>query len=67
MLLLRLGYAQSLRDIDGIIVLLGTFTYTTESGSVSCGPGDTYELAVGVPHAEAAGPDGVRYLGVKSY
>ncbi len=45
-----------------ILVLDGEITVTLADGTVTCGPGDTFALAAGIPHAETVGLEGVRFL-----
>lgn len=44
------------------LVLDGEISLTTEAGDQTCRVGDTATLAAHEPHAEKAGPDGVRLL-----
>ena len=44
------------------LVLDGEILLTTEAGDRTCCVGDTSTLAAHEPHAEKAGPDGVRLL-----
>ena len=44
------------------VVLEGEITLTTEAGGRTHRVGDTCTLAAYAPHAEKAGPDGVRLL-----
>lgn len=45
-----------------LLVLAGEMTVTMEDGTTTCGAGDTFRLAAGIPHAEAVGAEGVRFL-----
>jgi len=45
-----------------ILVLDGEITVTLADGDVTCGPGDTFALSAGAPHAETVGQSGVRFL-----
>ena len=46
-----------------ILVLEGELTVTYEDGSTTtCRAGDSNSLAAGIPHAEAVGPQGVRFI-----
>lgn len=44
------------------MILAGELTVVTASGRTTCGPGDTFELAAGIPHTEHHGPQGARLL-----
>ena len=48
-------------DIRGM-VLEGEFTVLQGDDAVTCRPGETFEVAAGVPHAERHGPTGGRLL-----
>ena len=48
-------------DAQGL-VLEGRFTVASAAGLQDCGPGQAFALGSGVPHTEAAGPDGARLL-----
>jgi quercetin dioxygenase-like cupin family protein len=45
-----------------LLVLAGEMTVTMEDATTTCGAGDTFQLAAGVPHAETVGAEGVRFL-----
>lgn len=45
-----------------ILVLDGEITVMTEDGDTTCGAGETFSLAAGIPHSERVGADGVRFL-----
>jgi len=44
------------------LVLEGAITLTAEGQSRTYGPGEVFVMEHGRPHAEAIGPDGVRYV-----
>ena len=45
-----------------IIVLDGEFTVTTDAGATTYGPGETFTIVAGTPHAERAGSAGANLL-----
>lgn len=44
------------------LILAGRIAVVTANGTFTCGPGDTFTLASGVPHHEEYGPEGARFL-----
>lgn len=59
------GHALGDHAHDPAVFLLikeGEFTVTVNGATRVLRPGDTLELASGVPHSEAVGPDGVTFL-----
>ena len=45
-----------------VMCVEGSISLTTPAGEKLCQPGDWVEVAAGVEHREAVGPDGVRLL-----
>jgi quercetin dioxygenase-like cupin family protein len=45
-----------------LLILEGALTITLEGAAATYGPGDTCEVPAGRVHAEATGPEGVRYV-----
>ena len=43
-------------------ITAGEITLDVDGRRTTYRPGDTFRLAAGTPHLEAAGPNGVRYL-----
>lgn len=44
------------------LILAGRITVVAATGTTTCGPGETFTLASGVPHHEEYGPEGARFL-----
>lgn len=44
------------------LILAGRITVVAATGTFTCGPGDTFTLASGIPHHEEYGPEGARFL-----
>ncbi len=49
------------------LILAGQLSVTTAAGTTTCGAGDTYSLAGGIPHSELYGPEGARILVGRHY
>jgi mannose-6-phosphate isomerase-like protein (cupin superfamily) len=45
-----------------LLILEGAFILTCRGETRRYGPGESFELAAGIPHAEAFGPAGATYL-----
>ncbi len=45
-----------------LLILEGEYRLTCRGETRSYGPGESFELAAGIPHAEAFGPQGATYL-----
>ena len=45
-----------------LLILDGAFILTCQGETRRYGPGEAFELAAGIPHAEAFGPEGASYL-----
>ena len=45
-----------------LVVVRGTFLLAFETETVSCVPGEVYEVPAGVPHDERTGADGAAIL-----